>query len=137
MPLPAHRIRLRGPWRVTIADGSQPPTQMAIPCSLREGGWVGVAGRVSFYRRFGRPSNLGPTESVWLVLEHLATKAEVRLNEKLMGDSASSREFDITGILLDRNEVSIAMQVADDAGGLVGEVVLEIRVASEPAAAGQ
>jgi hypothetical protein len=128
---PAHRIRLRGPWEVRAiaprVPGDFPPTRMTIPCALRGGGWTGYAGRVSFYRRFGRPSNLSADESVWLVFEAVAGETDVTLNDVHLGTVGGTGAFDVTSRLADRNGLTVTVDAADDAGGIVGDVVIEIR----------
>jgi hypothetical protein len=126
-PPPAHRIRLRGPWEVRPAGA--PAGRMAIPGTLREGGWAGFAGRVSFYRRFGRPSNLPAGESVRLVFEKVLGPAEVRLNEERVGSVRGAGSFVVTDRLADRNGLEVVVEAADDGCGIVGGVWLEIHPA--------
>jgi hypothetical protein len=102
---------------------------MTIPGTLRDGGWAGFAGRVSFYRRFGRPSNLGPKESVWLVFERVVGRAEIRLNDEDLGPVDGAGSFEVTGRLAARNSLEVIVEAADDGCGIADEVVLEIRIA--------
>ena len=122
-----HRIRLRGPWDVRPHAADVSPGRMTVPGMLRDGGWVGIAGHVSFYRRFGRPSNLASTERVWLVFERIVGPAEVRLNEDPLGTLEGSGAFDVTDRLANRNVLEVVVVAADDGCGIAGEVVLEIR----------
>jgi hypothetical protein len=124
--LGTHRIRLRGPWEVRPEAGAT-AGRMTIPGTLRDGGWAGFAGRVSFYRRFGRPSNLSAGETVWLVFERLAGWAEVRLNGVQLGPLAGVGSFDITTALAARNELEVGVQAIGDECGIVGDVRLEVR----------
>jgi hypothetical protein len=112
--------------------GDFPPMRMPVPCSLRDGGWPGFAGRVSFYRRFGRPSNLSSEESVWLVFECVAGKSAVTLNDLPLGELEGSGSFEVTGRLEERNRLQVIVEAADDSGGIVGEVALEIRDTNPP-----
>jgi hypothetical protein len=127
----AHRIRLRGPWDVR-PQGGAPAGRMTVPGTLRDGGWEGFAGRVSFYRRFGRPSNLTPAETVRLVFEGIVGPAEVRLNDENLGRIDGTASFDVTKCLAERNTLEVTLDAADDACGIVGEVVIEI-IPSAPA----
>jgi hypothetical protein len=121
-----HRIRLRGPWDVRPHAGDAPAGRMTVPGTLRDGGWTGFAGRVSFYRRFGRPSNLAPTEMVRLVFERIVGPAEVRLNDDALGLLAERGSFEITKRLAKRNTLEVIVDAADDGCGIVGDVTLEI-----------
>jgi hypothetical protein len=122
----AHRIRLRGPWDVR-RHGDAPAGRMTVPGTLRDGGWTGFTGRVSFYRRFGRPSNLSPAETVWLVFERVVGSTEVRLNDELLAHLNETGSFDVTDRLAERNMLELTIDAADDGCGIVGDVVLEIR----------
>ena len=122
----AHRIRLRGPWDVRPHTGDAPAGRMTVPGTLRDGGWAGFTGRVSFYRRFGRPSNLSPAETVRLVLDQVPGLAEVRLNDERLGPLVGAESFDVTNRLAERNTLEVVLDATDDACGLVGDVVLEI-----------
>src|SRR5262245_65594892 len=99
-PRPAHRIRLRGPWEVRAAGRS--PGRMIVPGTLRDGGWAGFIGRVSFYRRFGPPSNLTDRESVWLAFEKVLGPAEVWLNGGRRGSLLGAGSFEATTYLAGR-----------------------------------
>ena len=126
----AHRIRLRGPWDVRPPVG--PPARMTVPGTLKAGGWPGLTGRVSFYRRFGRPSNLSVGESVWLVFEQVAGPARALLNDEPLGELAGTGQFDVTGRLRPRNTLEVIVDATGDGCGIVGDVGLEIR--SDPPA---
>lgn len=95
--MPIHRIRLGPPWEVSAADG-----------------------RVTHRRKFGRPTNLGPGERVWLVLDAVPGPATVSLNDSPLGTAAGPFSTDITDLIRPRNEVVV------DAAGPLGEVRLEI-----------
>ena len=124
---PPHRIRLRGPWEVRPHAADIPPGRMTVPGTLGDGGWTGFAGSVSFYRRFGRPSNLTPTERVWLVFERVIGTAEVCLNDESLGAIDGHGRFDVTERLAKRNVLEVVVVAADDGCGIAGDVVLEIR----------
>jgi hypothetical protein len=61
---------------------------MTVPGTLRAGGWPGYVGPVSFYRRFGRPSNLGTGDRVRLAFAGVKGRAEVLLNGERVGEVA-------------------------------------------------
>lgn len=130
-----HRIRLRGPWDcepLTRTDSAQPlppRCRMAMPC--RWGQILGdFAGRVRFRRHFGFPGRLDPHEHVWLTFAGVEGHAEVSLNGQALGSGAGAEgpfEFEITGLLQVRNELTVEVSAAGGAGGLWGEVALEVR----------
>jgi hypothetical protein len=99
---------------------------MTIPGTLREGGWPGFVGPVSFYRRFGKPSNLGTGDRVRLAFELVTGPAEVWANGEPLGGLNGSGVFDITDRLRERNELCVVMQASDDGCGIVGDVAIEI-----------
>lgn len=101
---------------------------MTVPGTLRDGGWAGHYGPVSFYRRFGRPSNLDAAETVRLVFEGVNGAAEVWLNDERLGTIDQSASFDVTARLIERNILEVIIDAADQSYGIVGEVVLEISV---------
>src|SRR5262249_45018711 len=140
-----HRIRLRGPWEceplaraVAGADGRirtatealPPPRRMVLPCRWGDGGLPDFAGRVRFCRRFGLPRQLDPHERVWLTFAGVDGVARVSLNGHFLGQperAAEPFEFEITGLLRERNELLVDVEAPTDKGGLWGEVALEIR----------
>jgi len=84
-----HRIRLRKPWyREVTAQG------------------------FLWRRKFGRPTGIGAAETVWICFEGLPSGCELTLNAEPLGVSPNSEhrtEFNLTGILLARNEVEIRL----------------------------
>jgi hypothetical protein len=102
---------------------------MIVPGTLRDGGWPGFVGGVSFYRRFGRPSNLSEGEAVWLVFAKVAGTSRLVLNDVPLGDVTGAGQFEVTGQLADRNMMELVVNATDDRCGIVGEVTLEIRAA--------
>jgi hypothetical protein len=85
-----HRIRLRKPWQ----------------CQPTEHGVV-------WHRRFGRPTGLGPAETVSLVVEGIAAAGTVELNGQPLGrlfPAGAPQWFNVTGKLAERNEVSIVLR---------------------------
>lgn len=90
-----HLIRLRGFWTATPVG----------------------EGRVRHARRFGRPTNLGDGETVWLVGD--AGPGAVWLNGRELGGLPA----EVTSLLLPRNEVAVELP----ADAPLGEVGLEVR----------
>ncbi len=143
-----HRIRLRGPWQcepaaraVKRVDGEfemvpqalPPPRPMTMPCRWGDGGLSDFAGRVLFRRRFGRPRRLDPHEVVWLTFVGVDTIALVTLNGCFLGrheQAGGPFEFEVTELLLERNELVVEVEALSGNGGLWGEVALEVRAAA-------
>jgi hypothetical protein len=127
-----HRIRLRGPWEVLALEScaaNAAPARMMIPCTWREGGWVGFRGRARHCRSFGKPRQFDPDERIWLVVESVTGVANVRLNGQEIGQIAGSTglECDVTECLQARNQLEIDVMSDTDDGGVTGEVRIEIR----------
>jgi hypothetical protein len=135
-----HRIRLRGPWECEPVARLEAPAgttanlpascRMTMPRRLRDGGLPGFAGQVRLRRRFGYPGRIDADERVWLTLSGLSDRAEVALNGQPLGTVAERDcpwETDITALLGPRNELVMLLDTDNDAGGLWGEVALEIR----------
>ncbi len=101
-----HVIRLRGPWQSSD-----------------------VGDVVRWLRAFHKPTGLETGERVWLVVELTGSRAAVRLNGRLLGGVGlgdAVGRFDITDLLADRNALEIDVGRELPAGGLVGQVRLEI-----------
>jgi hypothetical protein len=76
----AHRIRLRGPWLLQpTAVPSTPPRRIQLPAPWADLFEADVRG-VQLSRRFNRPTNLGPTDRISLVVNDLPPGARVSLN---------------------------------------------------------
>jgi len=81
----AHRIRLRGPWLLEpAASGERPSRTVRLPARWGELLEIGTH-RVRLSRRFHRPTNLGPSDRVSLVVDELPEGAEVSLNGERLG----------------------------------------------------
>lgn len=146
-PTCVHRIRLRGPYqacweRVDRAEGPAP----ADACRVRlPGNWRTLfgetAGSVRLSRRFGRPTNLGPNQSVWLVVPAAEGLRRVRVNERLehvVAPPTSERDaakedvqLDVTAVLRANNTLELWLEfdpaTSSTPGGLPEPIVLEIR----------
>lgn len=129
----SHPIRLHGPWQFTVLATAPPRGgQVTFPCPLGELAPLDFPGQVRLERRFGRPTNLDPSETVWLVLEGVAGNFELWLNgERIAGPGASQAaiEYDITDRLLVRNELRLDLRIdrAAPTDLVVRAVRLEIR----------
>ncbi len=125
-----HRIRLRGPWKYEPLAPPGPAGQMTMPCRWGGGGLPGYAGRVRFLRRFGYPGTLDDYERVWLTFAGVEGTADVGLNGRPLGRHEGGDEpfeFEVTELMLARNELSVEVEAPSDAGGLWGETALEVR----------
>jgi hypothetical protein len=85
------------------------------------------AGPVRFTRRFGSPGRIDPDERVWLLIEGLASTANVILNDADLDSASGAAEFEITSLLLPRNEVIVHFPVSPGQGPPWDEVYLEVR----------
>ena len=102
-----------------------------MPCRWSEGGLKDFAGRVRFRRHFGYPGRIDENERVWLTFSGIEGAAEIWLNGEFLGRRKAaphSIEFEITRLLRKRNDLRIEIE-GPEAGGLYGEVALEIRLA--------
>ncbi|HUY90625.1 MAG TPA: hypothetical protein VMV10_17945 [Pirellulales bacterium] len=155
MPYP-HVMRLRGPWefevlRSAAADspGRSAPAGLSgrvrAPCDWSQSLGLGFRGAVRYRRRFNRPSGLDPHERVWLVVEGVDAFGAAMLNGRALGQApgyALPASFDVTEWLSPSNELFIDVELPDElpggsaalrpgretlAGGLIGEVRLEVR----------
>lgn len=155
MPYP-HAIRLRGPWKYEVLARSRGAARsqqgsLGLPADWGEILGADFCGRVRFRRGFHAPANLAAAERVWLACEGADAAAQVALNGREVGGIAGYArlaEFDITPNLAPRNELTIDVDLpaldADEqarrrpgreglAGGLIGDVRLEIRLGVFPA----
>ena len=113
-----------------VREPLPPSLRMTMPCRWGEGGLTGFTGRVRFRRRFGYPGRIDEHERVWLTFEGIDGKAEIRLNDHLLGrlpEPAGACEFEVTSLLRPRNELVVDVDGTAEQGGLWGEVALEVR----------
>jgi hypothetical protein len=96
-----HRIRLRAPWEIAT------PTR--------------------FRRRFGYPGRIDAHERVWLTFTGIPSRAEVTLNETILGQGTGDFEFEVTALLHPRNELILAMETVPASAILWDEVAMEVR----------
>jgi beta-galactosidase/beta-glucuronidase len=142
---PLQRLELAADGAVQTADEPLPaPGRITIPADWGQTLGTDFRGRVRFVRRFGQPTNLGASERVWLVCEGVDLRGEASLNGRPLGELQGWRtvaRFDVTTQLELRNELAIVVELpplgdrtehalrcdrAGRAGGLIGEVRLEI-----------
>lgn len=145
----SHIIRLHGPWQyepLAFTRWSPSGKSVDLPGDLPPGGTVKIPadwtatlgpefrGRVLYKRRFGRPSNLDSSARIYLVLHKINGLATITFNGIHLGatgiDESTSR-FELTNLLLARNALHIEVNLPQggdrvDAGGIVGEVQLQI-----------
>jgi len=144
-----YRILLRGPWvceplaraernaagTLVWSDGALPASgTVRLPAS-----WQGLfgdfRGRVRFRRRFHPPSNIEPSDRLFIVFGAVGGTGVVTLNGRDLGRldvAAGKTTFDVTGLLQVNNELAIELEFTDSAaesapGGLFGVGALEIR----------
>lgn len=79
-------------------------------------------------RKFGWPGRIDAHERVWLTFAGIEQEAEVHLNgARLSRRECEPFEFDVTHLLLPRNELIVDLTADSERGGLWGEVALEAR----------
>jgi hypothetical protein len=100
-----------------------------MPCRWGEAGLARLGGRVRCRRRFGFPGRIDPHERVWLTLAGVSDRAALSLNGSVLGpaEGTAPAEFDVTALLLARNELVAEVEGQAESGGLWGEVALEVR----------
>jgi hypothetical protein len=103
---------------------------MTLPCRWGAGGLGDFAGRARFRRHFGYPGQIDAYERVWLTFAGADAVADVWLNGQFLGRHAGAEqgfEFEVTGLLRRRNDLTVEVEGPAATGGLWGEVALEIR----------
>jgi hypothetical protein len=136
-PTGPYRIRLRGPWEVTLIDRdgtTEPPRFAYIPAEWQEL-FGDRAGTGVFRRRFNRPTGLEPSDEVWIVLTSVLGEVDFTINGRVSSPGESIRgvrEYNVTAELQEHNLIDV--RVTDDPaahvgtpGGLWETVYLEIR----------
>lgn len=133
-----HRIQLRGPWRYEWL-GTAPVTSsqgtVKFPATWNEV-FGSVAGSALFRRTFHRPTNLEPSDRVFLVIPGLRGTLRVRLNDVPLEASPApaGQEFELTRDLLPVNQLAVEIDfdpgTTADPGGLYAPVAIEIRTGS-------
>jgi hypothetical protein len=113
-------IRLHGPWDVqgSTIDGAAKERTIRLPVDLESVFGATWPSPIVFRRRFGCPSNLGPSERVELVIEPINPRGDVSLNEESLGSLAlipNPTRFDITKLLEARNQIELKLDVPSSA----------------------
>jgi hypothetical protein len=100
-----------------------------MPCRWGETGMARLGGRVRCRRRFGFPGRIDAHERVWLTVAGVSDRAAIALNGTSLGraEGAAPAEFDVTALLLPRNELIVEVEGPAESGGLWGEAALEVR----------
>lgn len=119
-----HRIRLRGPWTVTpTAGGSSRVVKLPAQWDLVTGERSGVR----LTRHFGWPAALQPHERVWIIINGVTAPCTIRLNDQTLGPvDGTFAEWEMTGLLQERNDLSITLSAAPR-GAVWDEVAVEVR----------
>lgn len=128
--MPVHRIRLKGPWEYSSADGSQ-SGRVTMPAE-----WDELFDRhinqATFRRLFHQPTNLDARDRVFLVFDGVGGEGEFLLNGQAAGELIESSEpqrFDVTELLQPFSELVVELHrnaTNDRPGGLHDVVALEI-----------
>lgn len=131
----------------TLAESSVslPDVRIKTPADWADTLGPDFRGRVGYSRRFNRPTNLEPHDRVWLVVEGVDARGRVALDGHGLGmidGYALPAEWDITAFLQPSGVIMIEVELPPTgvshppparpgreslAGGLIGEVRLEIR----------
>jgi hypothetical protein len=137
MPMSAHRINLRGPWKLEQGtDIAALAQKVRLPAEWGEifANW---SDRVRLTRTFHRPTNLEPTEIVELVFEHWPGVWVISLNQRPLAEfrdasAESPGRIAVTQLLEPTNTLSAETDLARQFDGAVpagqfGNIALEIR----------
>jgi hypothetical protein len=142
---PLERLALSGEG-LPVQDNKSlpPPGRITMPCDWGQTLGTDFRGRVRYRRRFGLPTNLETGQRVWLVCDGADLRGAAALNGRVLGPIEGYRaptRFDVTGDLQPRSELIVDVELpplgyqselnlrpdrAGLAGGLIGEVRLEI-----------
>lgn len=146
--MPAHRIRLHGPWEIRWITPAPPrpfagesieglflkPHLVRMPADWQT--LFGPAsGTVEFARVFQWPTNLEPGEQAWLVFDGVGGTARVTLNGEPRGELATTGRFEVTTRLASVNRLCVEVTCdptqssgPERPGGLYATVALELTV---------
>jgi hypothetical protein len=123
-----HRIRLNGPWLLDRRAGNGAgPIHVTMPAARETLVRDGAERRIRLRRKFGAPTQVDDFERVWLVVEGLATPAQLSLNGNDLGEHIESVAFDVTERLRARNELVVEMDSRGPPGDVWSGIALEIR----------
>lgn len=117
-----HRIRLRHPWGLEIDHAES--LRVDVPDGPRAGN------RASYSRSFNRPTSIGESIDVTLVIESWnADCGTVRINGEQLESTSSPDfplQFNLRGHLQATNRVDVILESTSTALSLNGAVSLEI-----------
>jgi hypothetical protein len=132
----AHRINLRGPWKLEGGTAVEKEIKVRLPAEWNEL-FAGCTGSLRLTRTFHRPTNLEPTEIVELVFEQWPGPWVISLNQQPLAEfrdasAESPRRIAVTQLLEPTNtlsaETSLTPQSGRDEGrARFGTIALEIR----------
>lgn len=119
-----HRIRLKKPW--TRRDGTGETTRGVDVPDSSEDRDAKPESRVTYCRRFNRPTGIEPTDRLELEIgEVIGTMIAVRLNGLILKADQNVRP-DITEHVSDHNELEIEIHSIGSIPRLIGPVNLWI-----------
>ena len=135
--MPAHRINLRGPWKLELGTGPSPIAhKIRLPAEWDQV-FAGCSGAVRLSRTFHRPTNLEPAEVVELAFEHWPGNWVISLNQRPLSEfreasAESPKRIDVTALLQPTNTVTAEIHLTpqekgEGPAGQFGNVALEIR----------
>ena len=130
----SHTIRLRGPWTLKLAAPAagvapRPDLTAAMPATLAQAGWPGVAGIVEATRRFQWVYHLAANDRVDLVIPGVSGELRaVMLNGGSLPTptGAGPWRWPVGPLLLASNILSLTLETAKDEDGLPDIIFLEI-----------
>ena len=133
----AHRINLRGPWKLEQGtDIAAVAQKVRLPAEWGEI-FANCSDRVRLTRTFHRPTNLEPTEIVELVFEHWPGVWVISLNQRPLGEfrdasAESPQRIAVTQLLEPTNTLSAETDLSPQSGrderrAPFGTISLEIR----------
>jgi hypothetical protein len=132
----AHRINLRGPWKLEQGTVAAKEIRVRLPAEWNEL-FAGCSGSVRLTRTFHRPTNLEATEIVELVFEQWPGAWAIRLNQQPLGEfrdasAESPRRLAVTRLLEPTNTLSAETSLTplssrDERRAPFGTIALEIR----------
>ena len=130
-----HVIRLRGPWKLTLPDGTcsrsvalplDVATLMSEAAHLPQQVDRSKSASFALHRGFHCPTGLGSVPTVFLALATPLEVLDVTLNGTKLA-CASDDRLEIGGMLEPRNELSVQLRLPDElVAGSVLEAQLEI-----------
>jgi hypothetical protein len=132
----AHRIHLRGPWKLEQGTAPATPLKVRLPAEWGEL-FAGCSGSVRLSRTFHCPTNLAPTDIVELVFEDWPGLWTISLNQQPLAEfrdasAQSPQRIAVTPRLLPTNTLIAESRLAPTSDretrqASFGTLALEIR----------